>query len=334
LTFIKQPNQFFLFLITNDIPIMKKLIIFLLIWFSLAGCTKILNDDLKKKEPKLVVNSAITSDSLFSVNISRSFHVLENESSNNLPFLNNATVRVSENGNYLFDLENAENGNYAKQGFYPETGKEYKIEVSCKDFKSVVSKAIIPEKVPILDFDTSFFHTSDEESGDFYYYYTGKLKYKDPPGIVNQYLLTGMMSYKTETGDTVWEKAWVWPVEDAELFTLPLHGEIFWDDKYTDGKEVTINFNFYNYYTYYPDEDLPDADTVFFTFYLKTINTDYYRYLNSLEKYFYDTYEGTDPFTEPVVIYSNVKEGYGIFTGYASDTTHTKVLNYRKGGVR
>jgi uncharacterized protein YceK len=312
---------------------MKKLFVFIFIWLLLAGCTKILNDDLKKKDPKLVVNATIVPDSAFSVNISRSFHVLEDESDKNLPFLDKATVQVFENGDYLFNLDYKTYGNYDKTDYTPETGKKYTLKVSCPGFKDVTCQASIPEKVPILDFDTTFTHISDEEYGD-YYYYSGKLKYNDPSGIENQYLLSSKLGYKTETGDTIWGESWLWPDEAAELLALELNGDIFWDDKYTDGKEVTIDFNFYTYSTTYPDNDLPETDTVLIVFYFKTINKDYYRYLNSLEKYFYDTYEGTGPFTEPVVIYTNVDKGYGIFAGYALDTTSVKIVNYEEGGRR
>ena len=119
--------------------IMKYFII-LLLALSLTGCVKIITGDLEAKDPKLVLNSAISTDSAITVNLSRTFNIFDDESDKNLPFIDGAQVSFFENGNHLFDLENLGYGYYAKPGFYPETGKEYSVEASYSGFTSIESK--------------------------------------------------------------------------------------------------------------------------------------------------------------------------------------------------
>jgi hypothetical protein len=54
--------------------------------------------------------------------------------------------------------------------------------------------------------------------------------------------------------------------------------------------------------------------------YLKSLEEDYYQYEKSKHLY-YENGDGDDPFTEPVLIYSNVENGLGVFGGFSSDTT-------------
>ena len=310
-----------------------KQIVLLALLFSLAGCVKIITDDLETKPPKLVLNSAISTDSALTINLSRTFNIFDDESDKNLPFIDGANVGFFENGNWLFDLENLGYGYYAKPGFYPETGKDYSVEASYKGFTSIASKTVIPPAVPILDFDTTELLVEYEYYGKETWY-IGHIKYKDPAGIGNDYQLTCRIWARDGNGGKIWSDNYLWiPETEDHLFYDNAYGNLLWNDKFSDGKEVDIRFVFFNIYDN-KSSGFVESDTLGFVFSFQALNNDYYTYLKSLNIY-YDTGGGEDPFSEPVVIYSNIENGYGIFGGFGQDTASTRVVvnyNYQKGG--
>lgn len=308
---------------------------FLVLFFSLslpwfAGCVKILDNDLKSKEAKLVLNAAISTDSSITVNLSRTFNVFDDESNNNLPFVDTAKVSFYENGQYLFDLENLGYGYYVKAGFYPEVGEEYSITASYNGFESIESKTIVPSLVPIKEFDTLELMIDDGYYKEVQY--VGVLKYKDPAGIKNQYQLTCRLLQKDEDGNDVWYSQYLWVPDMSDFFFETYNGDLLWNDKYSDGREVEIRFVFFSIYDYMEIKQR-EMDTIRFEFFLQSVNNDYYTYLNTLNL-FYESGGGGDPFMEPVVIFSNIENGYGIFGAYNSDVATTEIIvnNDYKGG--
>jgi hypothetical protein len=311
---------------------MKKLLILFTAIFFLTGCVKIINDDLKAKESKLVLNAAISPDSTFTVNLSRTFNIFDDESDKNLPFIDGAKVRLFEDGAYLFDLENQSAGYYVKAGFYPETNKEYAIDAAIDGYKTIESKSVIPKIVPLADFDTVIVRLTNDPFYGNQTQYVGLLTYQDPAGVSNQYQLKCKIGTKVEDGNIKWEDNSVYVPDVDDSFYDRSWGELLWNDKYSDGKEVEIRFVFYSEYPEF-DEGLRETDTLRFMFYFQSVNQEYYTYLKSFGKYL-ESGGSSDPFSEPVVIYSNVKNGYGIFAGFDQDTATTNVLTHRslKGG--
>jgi len=308
-----------------------KTAILALVLLNLTSCIKILNDDLASKPTKLVLNAAISPDSALTVNLSRTFNVFEDESNKNLPFVDDAQIGVFENGNHLFDLQNLGYGYYIKDDFYPAVGETYSIEASFESYKKIQSSTMIPAKVPIVSFDTLSIEVEDEYTGKETHY-IGKLNYSDPGGTGNQYQLSCRVWYKDENGNEIWYDQAIWVAESETMLFDNSYGSLLWSDKYTDGKDVEIRFVFYNTYKY--NKSLP-AETEFirFTFFFQSINHDYYTYLKSLNMY-YESGGSEDPFSEPVVIFSNIENGYGIFGSYNTDTATAKIAfeDSRKGG--
>jgi len=313
---------------------MKKILLITIASLLLSGCVKILNDDLKAKESKLVLNAAISPDSTFTVNLSRTFNIFDDESSKNLPFVDGAKMRLFENGTYLFDLENQSYGYYSKADFYPEKENAYTVDAAMEGFKSIESKAVIPETVPITDFDTLIVRLTDDPYYGNQTQYVALLTYQDPAGVSNQYQLVCKIGQKDDDGKLNWEGNSVYVPDVDDSFYDRSWGELLWNDKYSDGKEVEIRFVFYSMYPQF-DEGLRETDTVYFRFSFQSVNQDYYTYLKSIGQYL-ESGGGEDPFSEPVVIYSNVKNGYGIFAGYDQDTASAKILVFTtlKGGQK
>jgi len=291
------------------------IIVFVLLAFT--GCIKTLTDDLKAKETKLVLNSVINPDSSLLVNISRTFNIFDDESTDNLPFVDNANIGLYENGNFLFNLDAIGNGYYNKPNFSPSYGNEYKLTATVQSFKDIESKVSFPNKVLIKEFDTVTVYHNDA-------YYNSKtlmgiIKYKDPLGERNYYQLKCRVFAPTgPDGEMTWYDQGVWVEENNQVLFDNSYGDILWNDKYTDGKEVSFRFGFYSLYDDYKKNSL-ENDTIRFVFSLQSVDEDYYLYLKTLHLY-YESGGGDDPFMEPIVIHSNIENGYGIFGSFQQDT--------------
>ena len=298
-------------------------------YIALSGCVKILNDELKTKETKMVLNAAISTDSVFTVNVSRTFNIFEDESVNNLPFIDSAKVQLYEDNNFLFDLNHTSYGYYNKQGFYPQLGKEYRVDVSYGSYKPIKSKTIIPPAVPIVAFDTSTNQVVDEYGGS-HTDYIGEITYHDPPGVSNYYQLScKIYIIHSDSSIDSYPQA-IWPVdENQHFFDGTSGGNLLWSDRLTEGKEVSFQFVYFNSYNYKSAINR-DQEHLRFVFYLKALTKAYFTYLKSLGVY-WETGGSDNPFSEPVVIYSNVENGYGILGGYSSDSVSV-VYTYDTNG--
>ena len=304
----------------------------------LSSCVKVINDDLKKMEPKLVLNAALSPDSTITVNISQTHNVLDDESADNLPFIDSATVKLFENGEYLFDLDNIGAGYYQKAGFYPQIGKSYRATASYGSFKPIEGTTTIPDAVPIIEFDTLMFETTNDYGDNYIEYHTqylGVLTYQDPEGVSNRYRLSCKIFYTDQ--DSIYHSyyQYIYPQENDSRFFNNYGGSLFWNDELTDGNETTIRFVFYDAYSnnYAKSGNTQKAH---FVFYFQSINKEYYTYLKSLSIYD-ESGSGEDPFSEPVVIYSNIENGYGIIEGFNEDTTSIDVevdSDAMIGGIR
>ena len=311
--------------------IRTKNVVLALVLLNLTSCIKILNDDLTSKPTKLVLNAAISPDSALTVNLSRTFNVFEDESNKNLPFVDSAKIGVFENGNHLFDLQSLGYGYYIKDNFYPVVGETYSLEATFGSYKKIQASTIIPTKVPIFSFDTLSIEVEDEYNGRETHY-IGKLKYKDPGGRDNQYQLSCRVWYKNEFGDEIWYDQAIWVAESETMLFDNSYGSLLWSDKYTEGKDVEIRFVFFNTYKY--DKSLAaETEIIRFKFFFQSINHDYYTYLKSLNMY-YESGGSEDPFSEPVVIFSNIENGYGIFGSYNTDTATAEIaFEYEREGA-
>jgi hypothetical protein len=288
----------------------------LIIWIAIqfTGCVKIINEDITSKETKLVINSVIAPDSIFTVNISRTFNIFDDESSNNLPFVDSATVNVYEDNNFLFQLE-PDGFGYYKKYFYPQVNKKYRIEVFSKKYGNASSTATIPIKVNHEKFDTMFYEY--EEYGQKYVDFMAEIIYKDPESEDNFYMLSAKALYKDDMGyEGIYRLSLYVPENESELFDVS-YNELLWSDKFTNGNQVTITFSYFT--MYYETIDISkNIDSIDIEFYFKSVSKDYYAYLKSVNL-FYET-NNSDPFMQPVVIYSNIENGYGIFSSYDTDT--------------
>ncbi|MCD4694814.1 MAG: DUF4249 domain-containing protein [Bacteroidales bacterium] len=287
-----------------------------------SSCTKILDDELPEKDPKLVINGVISPDSILKINVSKTFHIFENESSNNPPFVYGATTKFYQDGQFLFNLEENENGYYTKPGFYPSLNRSYKIKVEKPGFDAIYSETTIPTPVNILSFDTLI---EIENYEDFYDLdILLLLKYQDPLGVENFYRLDCFQSYIDANGQEVKYKQYITVDDNDEYLFDKSNDYLLWSDLLSDGKEVSIKFRIYmNFYGVQMigengSYNYGDSTVITYSILLNSISEDFYKY-DKTRSLFFESGGSDNPFAEPVLIYSNIINGYGVFGGYSSD---------------
>ncbi len=313
---------------------MKKILfnlLFAAIVFTFIKCknnTQILEIELPEHTPKLVPYAFLTSDSTVEVVVKHSLGALEE----GFQKIDSATITLYKNDEVLADnFQFITSSHYNEYGFYTtaplslaEAGVHYKLEVAADGFETVTAECTTVKKVPIKEV-TYEVGAGIGEEGEMVD--KVNLTFKDPQGEENYYIFTcelGDYSYYVDplTGDTTYYSTYSNNLQSidprAETYYLSfvfgqtdLRSSItIINDKDFDGQEIKINFTNYSGLTKEDTGKIVHAR-------LYTIPKDMYYFVQSAGQY-EKAQEAIFP--EPVAIYSNVKNGYGIFSIYQVDT--------------
>lgn len=302
-----------------------------------ASCESVLFIELEESDRLIVVNGALSNDSIVTVQVSRTRHILDNA---DLAPLEGAMVTLFRGSEMVEQLDYAGNGYFRAAFFHPAVGEELSIEVEQPGYPSVSACCEIPETVGIVSVDTS---TVIEEYNDYGYSYKEEMfqmdvTINDPPGVENYYLL----NLQVDKSYTSWRDTTVnyvdslyhngeWHyfisdttytvtdtfryIENPEVGSPDLVVEavtdngILFSDQLIDGKEYSIR-------AYTILRSIRSADSAVVDIRLHSISESYYRYMKSRQKH-YETKDA--PFAVPVIVYTNVEGGAGFLGGYSSD---------------
>ena len=295
---------------------MKKLFFLLSVSFIYISCEKVIPFEGDLNTPKLVVNSIFESDSTFKVHISSSRSVIDIS-----PFQNveDAVVKIKDdNGSIIETLNHLDNGFYLGQVF-PEQNKTYQLEVIHPNYNNITSTDSLPIPITINSVDTSTIIDPINENR-----LQIILNFDDPENSQNYYLIeTSSVNEKLliENSDTL----------EYELDTILNQTMILTDEVFQDGSspfreqglfnDLLFNGQNKNLELEIPNDEywnFSDGSTemsykrLSLTLYLHNISKSYYYYRTSLE--LYQNASG-NPFAQPVQVYSNIDNGFGIFAG-------------------
>ncbi len=280
-------------------------------FLSLAACEMVVDIDLPPHESKLVVNSLITPGSLVTVRVYKSLGPLDRQEAVEVT---NAKVILLENGAEVETLEfvGGAFNYYQTKTFRPEALKTYTLKVQAPGFPDVESSCVIPGKVSIQQATVRDSAGIDEGGG---YYSRLSVRFQDPGGEKNFYNLSGKQLYTYTT----------WPLDPnapksynyfpiyffSDLNDVEEAGEngMLLKDDLFNGRQYEVILNFY------PMGSNQDSMVIAF----KNASPEYYEYFRKLQPHMNN--QGGDIFGgEPVVMPSNIKNGYGLFAGYSQDT--------------
>ena len=262
------------------------LLLLLLVFFG-NSCKKIVTNIKLPSNPKLVVSCFISpQDTMKSVRLSYSTPLFSNNNNNTAPPpVVDATVVIS-NGNNSATIPVGANFNTYQlpTGAFPIiAGQTYSLSIATTKGEKVSASCRVPlSNIASLDVDR-------KDSTPIITTYT--TRWNDIPNETNYYRLYYLITHNdsniNSSGSSFWD------YNEINLF----------NDNKKDGKEFVIK-RIYSY-------DVNDTTKRYFHAFVMNIDVEYYRYQYSLE---HNT--GYDPFSEPSPIYTNIKNGLGIFAAY------------------
>ena len=290
---------------------MKKFITYIIVIGVLCSCEKVIPFTGDVTQPKLVVNSLFDAENPWNVNVSQSLSVID---TGTLSYVENAVVLIKDNqDNIVETLYYDSNWSYSGN-LYPQVGQEYRVEVTADGFTPVSAVNNLPSPITIPNVDTATTTINNEQRFEM------SVTINDPAGVSNYYLIS------VHAGGWFDEEIWngsFWEFDSSFYdFAVPIlvndpifenYGSDRWENKgiFTDfsfdGQSRTIDIAI-------GIDDLGEkfSDLDFLEVRIFNITEAAYLYNKS-----YDLYQNAsgNPFAQPVQVYSNITEGFGLFAG-------------------
>lgn len=291
---------------------------FLLLVTLFSSCTKVIDIDLPKHDSKLVVNSLFCSNIRLPINIGSSTSIMDNTGSSGIY---NSIIDLYEDGILV------QSGTISDSIFFASgTVKEnsiYRFELSAPGYPNVTATDTVPIRTRInaLEHNKSVWVN---ENGLMYSQV--KIEFTDSPANRNFYELKLYVFI-----DSPWE-------EDTKMYDFVGIGGIpdpvlkdswpyFYETRSLPFKDNLFNGTECNLDILYriPNNNDEPYDLIIE---LNSISRNYYNYKKQLGIYMKtldsDIFLGAP---DPVKLYSNIENGYGIFAAYSSDKV---ILNISK----
>tara|TARA_X000000950_G_scaffold83395_1_gene104958 strand:+ start:1093 stop:1998 length:906 start_codon:yes stop_codon:yes gene_type:complete len=293
---------------------MKKLFFLLSVSLIYISCEKVIPFEGDVNTPKLVINSVFESDSTFKVHVSSSRSVIDTSSFENI---DDAVVTIKDgNGNVIEVLNHVVNGFY-KGLVLPEENTTYILKVNHPNYADITASDSLPSPIIINSVDTSTI--LDPINGNRLRI---SMNFDDPENNQNYYLLEtySVNEYLiVENLDTIeyeLDTTKQFMVLTDEVFQnggSPWRDQGLFNDLLFNGQNKTLEIEIPNE-NWSGSEDGYDWSykTLTLRLYLHNITISYYYYRTSLE--LFQNASG-NPFAQPVQVYSNIENGFGVFAG-------------------
>ena len=293
---------------------MKKIYLVLIIALNYISCEKVIPFEGDVTIPKLVINSIFESDSTFKVHVSSSRSVLDTDSFQNIT---DAVVNINDgNGNIIETLNHQENGFYVGQTF-PQENQTYTLQVTHPNYVNITSMDSLPLPIVINSVDTSTI--VDPINGDRLQI---TMNFEDPESSQNFYLIEtySINEYleikNSDTSEYELDTAKQYMFLTDEVFQnggSPWREQGLFNDLLFNGQNKALELEI-PYENFFGNEAGYNWSykTLGVRVYLHNISRSYYYFRTSLE--LYQSASG-NPFAQPVQVYSNIENGFGVFAG-------------------
>jgi hypothetical protein len=279
-------------------------------WFACAifiSCEMIVDMDVPFNGPALTLNSIFTNDSVLSAQLSLNRHILDDST---LSYVDDAIVTIGEEGKDGHELTSEGNGIY-RSPIRPEAGKKYDVRVFSEKYGTVEGSSYIPVPAEIIKVEIT-------ESLINYQYETYlSVTFNDDPSSENFYEFIAFFeeewldyrdgSVALSGGTLMFESQD--PVVQNENEDINFFEGVIFKDTFFNGKTHTANFS--------SSQSLSQIAS--YTIVLRSLSKDYYNYkfTTGLQKS-----TSNDPLAQPVNVYNNILNGFGIFGGYSQSASH------------
>jgi len=271
-------------------------LILISLFFAFVSCEKDLNTKVVIS-PKLCFNCILNPDSLIHGSLSLSQSISEEKT---FVKIDHATIELKKDGQLIGTMQNTGNGIY-RLNIKPSSGSFYEISINAEGFPLLHASTTVPEKPPVsyrLD------NKEYQDHGLYSFFYTYRVTYtiQDKPGA-NRYWHY-KMRYINSNG-------FYWLFFDINSTIID------------DFNKVTDSSQRYGYYYMYYlriNDIQADGKTLTFTdlsydkdvVYFMDTDEHYDKYMKSTIKQRINDGDNL-LFNEPVQIYTNFENGFGIF---------------------
>ena len=317
---------------------MKYFSIFILFLITFTGCQK-LKMDIPDTGRKLAINGLISTDELLNLKVTKSAYINDLGIDNYLKTydLDSADVSIYQNNSMIDSLHHLsgeyrdlwdvfQEGNYWSKSTIPMPGKEYKVVAKYPGLPDASATTVIPNLVEIENIDSLRVTLAP---GSYYDSKIGlqfKIKFSDPANESNFYLFRMSINtyYDPYSGYYVPFRSDFLlfdsddPIVEEKIYHVNGLESVVFSDKVINGQTYNLdvivkaesvgnplNPGIYGTYT-------ENRKSIYFKLY--SITEEYFRYLQTLQEY---SKNYGNPLAEPILVNSNVKDGYGMFSGAA-----------------
>ena len=310
---------------------MKFEVLYISLVLVLVSCSKDIEIDIPEKEKKLVLYSTIVpftlpQPKLNGFYISETRHIFDTTKTN----VKDAIILLYINDVITDTIYYSEEGNYypMKLEHYPKPGENFRVEVERGNFPKLIAETSIPSKVEITNCELIPFAFLNEEGMPVSEI---TLSFKDPADEINYYEIAvspANFSYENDenfkrltTNDRIITSESYYP--DAIRFDVPNPKFLLFNDSEINGKEHTLKI-YYNAPFIHSENDFIPSHYI--TVHFRNVSREYYYFKTSLIKQSYNKREDIlYGIGEPVEVYTNVVNGFGVFAGFNNDFAHFKI---------
>lgn len=271
---------------------MKKIIYFLIIPIFFLSCEKYIDIEIPNEGRKITVNAFINDTQNPMVYLNQSRFILDG----NYTFdpINDATITLLKGEVEVATFNRIDEGKYSTN-YICEKGFQYSLKVT-QGNEEVSSTTNIPQNSQYQFLDTTSVITSSIDYSTSYLRF--KIKINDPAAEENYYMVTFVgQDYPI----SFYSKEAVIENENDGFMNYALIS-----DQLMNGQSRTLLFDL-EYYNFTQEVNRVEM-------YVNAISKEMYLYYLQLGKYQESQYNFM---AEPVMVYSNVTNGLGIFGGYS-----------------
>lgn len=277
----------------------KHITLFVLL-FCLSGCELVVDVNVPIPAPVLVVNTLFENNKPWRTSVSLSRGPLDE---NPFPRPADATVTIEDiEANTTETLNNDYNGNFSGTTS-PQPGRQYRIRATAPGRTAVEAMGSVPDVVPLTTFEIGSSIDSEVPV---------TLAFTDPAQTKNYYKLEITVEYYYDIvppSDTLWaiQNVYFEALNPAYQSIIDTYGEFIFSDELFNGKSFTLACSMQEYY-----QRTGNGTKIYATLY--NLSKEYYNYSVTVSQ---QSISEDDPFAQPAQVYTNIKNGLGIFAGYS-----------------
>jgi hypothetical protein len=298
----------------------------LFVSFVAASCETIIDVDVPLNNPKVTINGYLQPDSTVFVAITQSKSVLD---TNLFMPIDDATIIISENGIEIERVDKVGSG-WFMSSIVPKVGNYYNLRIETEKYGNVEAEAYVPQQIRIKDLKIS----DKKVFRNFEQFQLFEIQVDDPLESNNMYEVIILASFNESIfkNDTlIHNDMYHYYIdllfEDASLDDqYSVNGTkslLFLDEKLDSNKWIRIlaKSKIINDLRQINEEFDSEGDTYriirndVLSLVLKHTDKSYFNFKKSLNLHLKTR---GNPFAEPVIVFSNVNNGHGIFAGYTA----------------